>query len=406
MFFKNLRMFLSGAGWRQDGVQSGLPSSRVSDTAVPVTLDTALQVSAVWACVKLIAESVSSLPITIYEIDNDGVRKPSYNHPLMRLFAGKVNRWQTKQEYFETLVYQFCLMGNDYTYVEFNNRGEPVSLVPLMSQQMQVQLEAGERIYLYQESSNVNAYSEKSIWHNKLFGNGVVGLSPLEYAKGSIGIGSATEKLVSGIYKNGGRRSGVISIDKMLTEEQRTMIKTQFADLADGTEDRLRVLEAGMQFKELSMSPQDIELLASRRFQIEDIARFFGVPSVLINDTQAGTTWGSGLEQIVQGFYKFNLRPYLERYEASMKCFFFKPEERHKYDIEFDFTRLIQPAFGDRIKIGKEAVQGGLMTANEWRKGEGMTPKDGGDNLMVQRQMISLSKIDDPDFKRGITNNG
>lgn len=89
-----------------------------------------------------------------------------------------------------------------------------------------------------------------------------------------------------------------------------------------------------------------------------------------------------------------------------MKCFFFKPEERHKYDIEFDFTRLIQPAFGDRIKIGKEAVQGGLMTANEWRKGEGMTPKDGGDNLMVQRQMISLSKIDDPDFKRGITNNG
>jgi hypothetical protein len=181
-------------------------------------------------------------------------------------------------------------------------------------------------------------------------------------------------------------------IDKVLTEQQREAVRNNFKELAEGNNDRLFVLEAGMKFEQVSLSPQDIELLASRRFQIEDIARFFGVPSVLINDTAAGTTWGSGIQQIVQGFYKLNLRPFLERYEASMKAWLLTPAERLTMDIEFDFNSLLQPEMKERITSGKEAVQGGLFTPNEWRMTEGMQPKEGGDQLLVQQQMIPINK--------------
>lgn len=392
-FLRNLRTFLTGAGRRQDGLQSGYPASAPAP-AVPVTLDTALQLSAVWASVRLISESIASLPINVYRVDRrTGVRELAYEHPLHRLFGCKPNRWQTKQEFFETLTYQLCLMGNAYAAVDFNARGEPVAVIPLMSEQMEVRLDEGVRTYRYQESGAVKIYSDKTIWHSKLFGNGIIGLSPLEYAKQSLGIASAAERATSNVYRNGGKPSGVLMIDKLLTDEQRKRIKTEFAELTEGNENRMRVLEAGMTFQQVSLSPQDIELLSSRRFQIEDIARFFGVPSVLINDTQAGTTWGGGIQQIVQGFYKFNLRPYLERYEAGMKAFFFRPEDRMNYDVEFDFMALIQPDFAERVKTGRDAVQGGLIAPNEWRVSERKSPKEGGDSLIVQRQMVPLDRI-------------
>lgn len=388
--WRSLFGFVSGAGGRKDGLQIGAPSSGAS-APVPVTMETALQLSAVWSCVKLISESVASLPINIYKLMPNGERVLDKEHPLSLMFNGKPNRWQTRQEFFETLTYQIVLLGNNYALKQKDSKGNIIGLVPLMSQQMEVELLKSNAIaYTYHDGNDVKVYSEDSIWHNKLFGNGIIGLSPLAFARNSIGIGQAAETSVGKIYRNGGKPSGVLYIDKILTQEQRAQIKANFSELAEGNNDRLFVLEANMKYEQVSLSPNDIELLASRRFQIEDIARFFGVPSVLINDTAAGTTWGSGVQQIVQGFYKLGLRPYLERYEASMKANLLTAKERQEYDIEFDFNALLRPDQAERIKSYKEAVTGGIMTPNEARLCEGWKPQDGGDKLFMQQQMLPI----------------
>jgi HK97 family phage portal protein len=387
--------FIGGGGsQRTRGTQLYTPAYS-STPAMPVTTDSALQLSAVWACAKLISETVGSLPIKIYSVDpKTGIRTINNDHPLARLFNGKVNRWQTRQEFFETLTYQIVLLGNNYSAVQRNSKNEIVSLIPLMTEQMEVKLEqSGDVLYKYTDGVNVNVYAESSIWHNKLFGNGVIGLSPLAYARASVGIGQAVEKSVTDIYRNGGKPSGVLTIDHALKPEQKESIRNSFAQLASGQESRLFVLEAAMKFQQVSLSPQDIELLESRRFQIEDIARFFGVPSVLINDTKSGTTWGSGIQQIVEGWYKLGLRPYLERYESSLKVRLLKPEERNTIDIEFDLNQLLQPALSERIKTLKEAITGGLMSPNESRLTEGWQPKEGGDELFMQQQMIPIKSL-------------
>lgn len=396
--WRNLLGLVSGAGYRQPGLQNTAPGYYSSSAAVPVTLDSSLQLSAVWACVRLITESISSLPIILYQRNADGSRTPVKQHSLVDLFAYKVNRWQTKQEFFESIIYQFVMLGNSYAAVQRNTQQEVIALVPLMSPQMGVKLENnGDIQYRYNTQQETRIYSHDQIWHNKLFGNGIVGLSPIAYARDSLGIGQAAQTATTNIYRNGGKPSGILSIDQPLKPDQRTAVKENFSEIANGNSDRLFVLEAGMKFERVSMSPQDIELLSSRRFQVEDIARFFMVPGVLINDKQDSTAWGTGIEQIILGFYKFGLRPYLERLKSSMNVWLLTREERARgFEFDFDLRAYLQPGMDERIKTGKEAVTGGIMTPNEVRQIEGLAPKDGGDNLYLQQQNWPINRLSDP----------
>jgi HK97 family phage portal protein len=153
------------------------------------------------------------------------------------------------------------------------------------------------------------------------------------------------------------------------------------------------VLESGMKFDSISLSPQDIELLSSRKFQIEEICRWFGVPSVLVNDTGGATAWGSGIEQIVSGFYKLNLRPYLERIEASVNYGLLSKEESEIYELEFDFEGLLRSDFKSRVDAYRTAIAGSVMTPNEARKLEGLPILDGGDILFAPLNMTSIDKM-------------
>lgn len=392
-FWSNLFSGNSGAGVRQRGLQIPVPLIYQSNSAAPVTQDTALQLSAVWACVRLISEAVASMPLNLYRVEG-GVKTLATDHPLQRLFNGKVNRWQTRQEFFETLTYQLSLLGNAYSVIQRNGQGQIIGLIPLMSEQMEVGLEEnGDVTYKYTDGSTVKFYAQSTIWHNKLFGNGVIGLSPLGYARNTIGVGSAVENRVTKIYSNGAKPAGMLMIDKMLTADQRARIKQNFNDMSEGSGEGLFVLEADMKYQQLSLSPKDIELLASRRFQIEDIARFFGIPSVLINDTAATTVWGSGVQQIVQGFYKFGLRPYLERFESSMKNWLLAPEERSLYEFEFDFNSLLKPDESERYRSYREAILAGFMTPNQARLREGWEPIAGGDVAYMQQQNLPLQEL-------------
>lgn len=381
--------WIMGGLRRLIGVQSGAPTAYATEAASTVTFESAMQLSAVWACVKLLAETVASLPITIYKTNFKG-RLVDENHPLTALFKGKPNRYQTKVEFFETLVLNLILHGNAYCFIE-RRGGVIVSLLPMMSAQVRtLLLPDGSVVHEYYKEAGVDVLAAESVWHLKLMGNGIIGLSPMDYQRNTLGIAQAAEGAVTKIYRNGAKPSGVLTMDRVLTKEQRDMIRANFASLTTGEDDRLMVLEGGVKFEAISLSPQDIELLASRKFQIEEICRWYGVPSVMINDTTSTTVWGSGIQQIVEGFYKLTLRPLLEKIEASILANLMSPVEAMRREVEFDFEALLRTDLKSRLESYRIGVQAGILTPNEARADEGRPPLDGGDQLLIQGATIPL----------------
>jgi HK97 family phage portal protein len=394
-----MNFFVKIGSWMRDGLrrmvglQYGTPSGYNEQSASPVTFDSAMQLSAVWACVKLISETIASLPLTVYKKGENG-RVIDDKHPLSVLFSGKVNRYQTRIEFFETVLLNLLTKGNSYCLIQrLDGRDSRiVGLLPLMAADMEVTLMAdGSVVYEYHQDTGINVYSSDSIWHLKLMGNGIIGLDPLSYQRNTLGIAQAAESAVTKIYKNGSKPSGVISVDKFLNDEQREIIKTKYGSMFSGTENRLMVLEGGMKFDAISLSPQDIELLESRKFQIAEICRWYGVPSVMINDTGSSTVWGTGISEIVSGFYKLTLRPLMEKIEASVLANLMTPFEASRHEVEFDFNALTRSDSKTRYESYRVGIHGGFMKPNEARRLEGLPDAEGGDQLFIQGATVPLT---------------
>lgn len=373
---------------RREGLQNPTPYYYANHAAAPVNFDSAMEISAFWACVKLIAETIAAMPLRAYTLEGD-TRIENTDYPLWRLLNFKPNRYQTRTEFFETIGLNLASTGNAYCAIERDARGRPASLMPLMSAQMEVELIDGAPVYMYNSDEGTKrVYAAESIWHIKLFGNGVVGLSPIGYMRSTLGIAIATDGRASTLAASGGKTNGVLMVDKLLTPDQRKAIRRNFAGLTEGSVDQLFVLEADMKFERTALSPQDMQLLETRRFQIEDIARFMGVPSVLINDTSSTTAWGSGIQQIVEGWYKLNLRPYLERIETSITRHLIDQKDWESIEIEFDFDSLLRANQKDRLEGYNKAINSAVLTPNEARKREGLAPKEGGDTIYLNSTLV------------------
>ncbi len=395
--FNGILNWAMGGLKRMVGVQMASPAGYGQASASPVTYDSAMQLSAVWACVKLLSETAASLPLTVYKKDDDG-RKEAKNHPLSTLFNGKVNRYQTKNEFFESIFLNLIVHGNAYALID--KLGDRiVSLLPLMSSQIVVtMLSDGELTYQYtKEDGSIVILSSARIWHLKLMGNGTIGMSPLDYQRNSLGIAQAAESAVTKIYSNGAKPSGVLTVDKVLTAAQRAEVRRSFKTLTESNDDRLLVLEGGFKFNAVSLSPQDIELLASRKFQIAEICRWYGVPSVMVNDNNGTSVWGSGIEQIMQGFYKLTMRPLLEKVEQSMKVHLALLSERDNIEFEFNFDALLRADLKSRFESYRVAIASGVMTPNEAREYENLPAKEGGDKLYMQGAMMPIDNNENED---------
>lgn len=392
-FFQTISGWFTGGGLqRNPGVQISTPLAYTEPSSSPVTFDTALQLSAVWACAKLLSETVASLPLNIYKKTETG-RIEYASHPLSILFSGKVNRYQTRVEFFETLLLNLVIHGNAYCQIiKVGNR--IAGLMPLMSSQIEVMmLDDGELVYNYSTQKGVTVFAAENIWHIKMMGNGTIGLSPLAFQRNTLGIAQSGESAVSKIYKNGAKPSGVITIDRVLTPEQRSKIRQSFTTLTTTTDDRLLVLEGGMKFDPISLSPEDIELLSSRKFQISEICRWYGVPSVIVNDNNGTSVWGSGIEQVMQGFYKLTLRPILEKIETSILVNLLTPAERDRMDVEFDFDALLRADAKSRFEQYRVGITAGVLTPNEARGMEHLQALAGGDQLLMQGAMMPVDKL-------------
>lgn len=411
-YFGNVLTALRGGALRRvDGTQNAGGGGGVGAGQV-VNPETALKLSAVWACVKLISEAVGAMPVRVWTVADDGTRTLNTAHWIHGLLNHSPNRYQTRNEFFETVVINLMLAGNSYVRYVRNVMGRIVSLLPMMATQTEVMLSRnGDRSYTFTDGADVASFAQSSIWHTLLMpSNAVVGLSPLEYGARSMGIAMAAEDRVGTLARNGFKPTGVLMIDKALKPEQREQIRTQFSDLQEGQGDPLKVLEAGMTYQQISMNPKDVQLLETRRFSTEDIARFFGVPSVLINDTSATTVWGSGISEIKEGFYTLTLQPLLERLESSISKWLLLPEERGKIIVEFDFSRFLRGNESQRTTTQAAAVSGNLLTINEARAMEGRAPVPGGDVMYAQSQMIPIGQSAPAggivDRRRGKTNDG
>ena len=374
---------------RSQGVQVAGPMTYETAPAATVTFDTAMQISAVWACVKLLSETTASLPFKLYKKTEKG-RKVAQIHPLSALFSGKVNRYQNSIEFFETVLLNLVTTGNAYVLKSY--AGSMItSLMPLMSAQMEVEVLAdGAVIYKYSHSEGVTVVAAENMWHIKLMGNGVIGLSPMDHQRNTVGIAIAAEGAVTKIYRNGAKPSGVLSMDRMLTPAQRTAIRANFSTLTNSEDDRMMVLEGGMKFNSVSLSPQDIELLASRKHQISEICRWYGVPSVLINDANGTSVWGSGIEQIMEAFYRLTLRPLLEKIELSARVNLLSAAERDRHEFEFDLGALLRSSDKLRFEKYRVGISSGVMTPNEARAEENWDAMAGGDKLYIQGAMVPI----------------
>lgn len=377
-----------GSGRQNSGTQITGPDGYGYSASVEVTDQTALQVSAVWACVRLISQTVASLPLVVYRKTDKG-RERDDSHWFAKLMQGKPNQYQTRYEFWEHQVANLALHGNLYAK-KGERAGRIISLLPLNPLQVETRLIGGKVTHLFTQDNDVTALAAESVWHARMNGDLIVGRSPLEFGRNLIAVAQAAEQVVSNIYSNGGKKSGVLSFDRLLTTEQRNQIRENFSSLTTGTDDRLLVLEMGAKFDPISMSPVDIELLASRKYQVDEIARWFGVPSILINQNEGSTTLGSSTAEIILSFYKLNLRPYLEAIENSITTHLFTDADRAQYDVEFDLEGLLRASMKERFESYQIGINCGVVKPNEARAWEYLPEAEGGDQLLIQGAMVPV----------------
>lgn len=400
----SFRSWLRGnATAQRTGVQHEMPSGNAYEETTSIGPDAALQVSTVWACVKLLVETIASLPLFVYRTDSAGQRVMVRDDQLYAVLHDSPNRRMTAQEFWEFMLLNLVLRGNAYARVERDTKGRAYALWPMAADQVEVKvMPDGSLVYAYVLDSATLIYGEEDILHIKGIGNGVVGMSPLDYMRASVGLAISAQNHTAAIYRKQARRPGVLMTDKVLSKEQREALRTSFGDIATGSQRELYILEANFKFEPINMSPADIQLLETRRFAVEDLARWFGVPSVLINDTSKTTTWGTGVEQIIEGFYKFTLRPQLERIEQAIARRVLTSAQRASgLHAEFSFDALLRSNMKDRFELYAKGVQNGITTRNECRQLENLPPIAGGDALTAQVNLVPIDMLGKVQSKGG-----
>lgn len=374
------------------GVQSTVPMAALVEDTRDVGPDGALQLSPVWSCVDRRASMVASLPFFVYENKN-GVRTLARQDRLYFLLHESPNSRMTPYEFWRALMVNHDLRGNAYARIVRDDKGEALAMWPMPSDQVEmVVMDDGALVYHYRVGQDIAVLAEANVLHLKGLGNGTTGLSKLDYMRATTDEMAKAQSNATKVFGNSGKPTGVLMIDHTLTQEQRDSVKQEFASLSTGPTARLAVLEANMKYQQLSISPEDQQLLESRKFGVEEICRWFDVPPVLVHHSNV-TTWGSGIEQIVDGFHKLTIRPMLISIEQAVRKRVMTAGQRARLSAEFSHDALLRGNIKDRMEVYSKAVQNGLKTRNECRQLENDPPIEYGDELTAQSNLVPLSRL-------------
>lgn len=384
----------------EKGSQNGPVSASgvVGDSVV--SDERSLQISTVFACVRLISTVTAGLPLDVFETTGDDRRKVGIDNPLARLLRFSPNQFMTAVEFREAMTMQLCFYGNAYALIERNSVGDVISLTPLMSVNMDVRLENKRVVYRYRRDNEYADFKASEIFHLKGFGfNGLVGLSPIAFAAKTTGVAVAMEDQQRDFYANGAKSPQLLMTGegKVLNKDQRAQVEENFKEISGGpVKKRLWVLEGGFTTQPIGVSPQDAETMAARKFQVSELARFFGVPPHLVGDVEKSTSWGTGIEQQNLGFLQYTLSPYLNRWEYAIERWLLKPGDVGRYHAEHNIDGLLRGDSTARAAFMGVMADKGLRTRNELRRLDNMPPLPGGDVATCQSQNVPITELGKP----------
>ena len=377
------------------GAQHSRPLPRRTASNVTVTDERAMMISAVFACVRLLVQTGATLPLGFYSRDPDGREALPQDHYLCQLLKYRPNNFMTAKEFRQAMWTQRVLWGNGYAKIKWMGE-RPVSLTPLKPEAMSVYRGTSGLQYKYNTKDGVKEYSQRDIFHLKGFSSdGIMGMSALGYARETLGLSVAADQ--SAGKSINGQANAVLELDEIPTSAQTEKLRELYGSGNQAAEFQsdggLMITPGGLKYRGISIPPDDLQLLESRQFQIPEIARFFGVPTVMI-DGAAGATaaWPASYEQQVLSFLTFGLKPYLEEWEDVVVSALLQPSDQRSIYVEHKVDGLLRTDSAGRSAFYSQMTQNGIMSRNEARKKENLPRVEGADDLTVQ---VNLTPLDD-----------
>lgn len=361
-----------------------------------VTTEGAMKLSAWWACVRLISETIATLPIGVYEKVGDQ-KRPRPDHPLYALLHDLPNADQTPVEFWEGQVAPVAVIGNSYAQKLYIG-GRLVGLQPIPFESCQpYRTPDWDLKYRFTDRGKGYDLPADEVFHIRGFGiGGDVGLSPVAYARNSLGGAMDTDEAAARMFGTGLRASGFLLAPQVLKPEQRKDARENLIKPLEGpqAEGKLGLLEGGWKFQPTNVPAKDAEMILSRKFNVEDICRWMGVPPILVGHAGEGQTmWGSGIEQIMLGWLTLGLRAYIKRIESAINRRLVAVGERGRIFAEFDIDGLIRADSIGRATLMSALAQNGLRTRDELRAKDNLGPLPGGDVLTVQSNLVPLDQL-------------
>lgn len=361
-----------------------------------VSADTTMSLSTAWASVRLNARTIASCSRRVYRRTSALEREVAEEHPLHRVLAISPNPDQTPMEFWEGQVTALNLRGNAYARIGRRGDGQVVALWPISPDTISVfRSPEGERRYRLARGEELGP---RDIFHLRGFGaGGDLGLSPIQYGRQTIATALAAEEVAGTTFASGLQVAGFVEMaaGTKLTPEQRQQVVELFEKFAGSSRaGKVMPLDPGMKFSQLNMSPEDAQLLDTRRFSVEEICRWFGVFPILIGHAAEGQTmWGSGIEQIVLAWLTLGLGTELERIEQAIEKQLLLPAEQGKLYVQHNVESLLRADSAARAALYSALGQNGVATRNEMRAKENWEPKPGGDILTVQSNLVPLDQL-------------
>ncbi len=366
-----------------------------------VTERSAMQMTAVYSCVRILAEAVAGLPLNLYRYTGDGGKEKAIGHPLYLLLHDEPNPEMSSFVFRETLMTHLLLWGNAYAQVIRNGKGEVVALYPLMPNKMAVDRdEQGQLYYSYQRSNDEAVRSKEQtvilrppdVLHIPGLGfDGLVGYSPIAMAKNAIGMAIACEEYGAKFFANGAAPGGVLEHPGTIKDPQRVRESWQSTFGGSGNANKIAVLEEGMKYTPIGISPEQAQFLETRKFQINEIARIFRVPPHMVGDLEKSSF--SNIEQQSLEFVKYTLEPWVIRWEQSIQRTLLSQEEKAQYFVKFNLEGLLRGDYQSRMNGYATARQNGWMSANDIRELENLDripAGEGGDLYLINGNMLPL----------------
>lgn len=373
-----------------------------STAGKPVNERSAMQMTAVYACVRILSESIAGLPLHLYRYTDSGGKEKAVDNPLHFLLHDEPNPEMTSFVFRETLMTHLLLWGNAYSQIIRNGKGEVVALYPLMPNRMTVDRDDKGNIYYQYQMSDSDAHTMKQgtvilkpsdVLHVPGLGfDGLVGYSPIAMAKNAIGLSIATEEYGAKFFANGATPGGLLEYPGTVKNPDAIRESWNKGFGGSHNSNKVAILEEGMKYTPISISPEQAQFLETRKFQIDEIARIFRIPPHMVGDLEKSSF--SNIEQQSLEFVKYTLEPWLVRWEQSLIRALIPEKDKKDYFIKFNVDGLLRGDYASRMSGYATARQNGWMSANDIRELEDLDlipTVDGGGLYLINGNMTKLA---------------